>query len=136
MYQPTSPALDRVKLRQDERIGEKDRVVEERLRRHQRQPDKGSHAVAVEQRVEHFAQAACGSRERRRMAASGGDRLEITPPRMKPLLDPRDDRLALRLPPVDREPARTFGNPHAHEKDDQAEQRAGQEGEPPSELRD
>ena len=51
---PDVASADRVKLRQYESIGEKDRVVEERLSRHQRQPDKGSHAMAPEERVEHF----------------------------------------------------------------------------------
>jgi hypothetical protein len=37
--------------------------------------------------------------------------------------------------PVNRVPARILGNPHPREKDDHAERRPGQEGEPPSELR-
>ena len=69
------------------------------------------------------------------MAALAATGLRRAPSARNPAFDSGDDRLAFRLPPVDREPAGTLGNPHAHEKDDHAERRAGQEGEPPSELR-
>ena len=133
MYQPTAPGLDRVEFRQHERVGEEDRVVEERLRRHQREPDEGLHAMAVDQRVEHFA-------ERRVVARAqangfvGGDRIELDPLVLKSLFDSLDDVLALLLAPVDREPTRTLGHPHAHEEDGEPQDRAGQEREPPSPL--
>ena len=66
---------------------------------------------------------------------AGGDRLETRALGTKPAFDSGDDRLAL-LPPA--RGSRASGDspdPHAHEKDDHAERRAGQEGEPPSELR-
>ena len=52
----------------------------------------------------------------------------------EPLLDAGHDGFALRLAAVDREPSRTFGDPHAHQEDDSADHRAGQEGEPPAEF--
>ena len=87
--------------------------------------------MAIDQRVEHFA-------ERRVVARAepngfvGGDRIELDPLVLKSLFDTFDDVLALFLAPMDREPARTLGHPHAHEKDDEAQDRAGQERKPPS----
>ena len=87
--------------------------------------------MAVDQRVEHFAQ--------RRMVARaepngfvGGDRIELDPLVLKPLFDSLDDVLTLFLTPMDREPTRTLGHPHAHEKNDEPQDRAGQERKPPS----
>src|SRR6202522_1663812 len=126
-------AADRVEFRQDERVGEKNGVVEERLRRHQRQPDEGLYAMPVDQRVEHFA-------ERRVVARAqadgfvGGDRLELRPLVLKSLFDSLDDVLAFFFASVDREPTRTLGHPHAHEKDGQTENSAGQERKSPSPL--
>ena len=64
----------------------------------------------------------------------GGDRLELDPLVLKSLFDSLDDVLALLFPPVDREPTRTFGYPHAHEENGEAQNGASQEREPPSEL--
>src|SRR5580700_4757290 len=90
--------------------------------------------MAVDQRVEHFAKRRMGTRAQTN-GLVGGDRLELDSLVLKSLFDAFDDVFAFLLPPVDREPTRTLGNPHAHEKDGQTENSACQEREPPSPLR-
>ena len=90
--------------------------------------------MAVDQRVEHFAKRRVGARAETN-GFVGGDRIELDPLVLKSLFDSFDDVLAFLFPPVDREPARTFGHPHAHEEDGKTEDRAGQERKAPSPLR-
>jgi hypothetical protein len=132
IYQPTS-LFNAIKLCEDQSIGEKDRVIEERLRGHQGQADKRAQRVAIEQRVENFAERRVGARAQPDRVVFG-DRRQINARLDEPLLDRRDHRLPLCLAPVDCEPARAFRNPHAHREYDEADQRAGQEGEPPSKF--
>ena len=72
MYQPTWLGRDAVEIGQHQRVGEEDRVVEERLRGHQREPDQRAPRDGDEQRVRHLAPAACA---RARAAAPAAVRL-------------------------------------------------------------
>ena len=49
-------------------------------------------------------------------------------------LDCRDVALGFLLATVDREPARAFRNPHAHEQDNEAKHRADEERQPPADV--
>src|SRR5207237_2820897 len=53
----------------------------------------------------------------------------------EPVLDRGHDRLGLGGAPVRHEPARALRQPQAHEQDDEAEERADEEGDPPAEVR-
>ena len=66
------------------------------------------------------------------MALLAGTWIEFDPLVLKPLFDSPDDVLTLFLAPMDREPTRTLGHPHAHEKNDEPQDCAGQERKPPS----
>ncbi len=60
MYQPTSVRRDAVELGQHQRVGEEDRVVEERLRRHQRRGRPGALRGSVGTERRRHPAAGCG----------------------------------------------------------------------------
>ena len=75
-----------IKYRQDNSIGEEDRVIEERLGGHQGQADKSAQREALEQRIEHFREMRVSSRAQADRGAFG-DRRQINARIDEPLLD-------------------------------------------------
>ena len=114
--------IDAVEARQHQRIGEEDRVVEKRLRDHQRQHDGAAFRVAPQQHMRHF-------RERRHGPAGEGHGVRCGLGGRCPdgLFDLRDDAFGFGGAAVREQPARAFGNIAAHEQDGQREHRAQHE---------
>ena len=123
---------DPEEIRQHQRKGEEDRVVEERLRDHQHEADQRALAIKREQGVRHFAQRGV-------IAHPQSDLRPRMPARILQLpcgrtLDVIDDFVRLIGPAVDHQPARAFRNPHPHHEHDEAETSAGEIGQPPAEI--
>ena len=123
---------DAVELAQYQRVGEEDRIVEKRLRDHQGKAHQRALPIAMEQRMRDLYE--------RRMTArvqfdgwpnlAGSD----AAPRRRRTLDVRDDYFSPVGIAVNHQPSRALRNPEPHDEDHQSESRAGQIGQPPSEI--
>ena len=121
-----------VEVDQDQRVGEEDRVVEERLRRHQREADPGPLPVGLEggkhlgeRRVAALAQPRLRERAFGEGVALGAEAR----------LDPGDQGLGLLVPAVGHQPARALGDPGAQKEDHEPEEGAEPEGDAPARIR-
>ena len=121
-----------VETAQDERVGEEDRVVRERLRRHERQAEDRPSPVSLEEDARDLAEAdrAAGLHPDRRTRR--GQRTLVA---RHVGLDRSDDALGLVDAAVEQEPARALGQMAANQEDDASQRRAEDEGEAPAEVR-
>ncbi len=124
---------DGVERGQHQRVGEEDRVVEKRLRGHQRERDQRALAMQMQQRVPHVAErrVAAASQPHLRQRRVGND----VPLGAQPRLDAGNDPFRLIRAAMRHQPARAFRQPHPHEEHDQRQHRADQERGAPAVLR-
>ncbi len=133
MYQPTACGRYAVEIGEDQRIGEEDGVVEERLRDHQSEADQGALAVGHEQRAGDLAQ--------RRVIAHAQPHLRpfvhgrSAAARKKLRFDAADDRVRRLREAVRHQPARAFRNPKSHDQNNESYCCADQERQPPADRR-
>ena len=125
--------LDAVEAGQHQRVGEEDRVVEERLRDHQREDQHAAPRIATQQHVRHLAER---RQPRRRMGARArrhrGERQPLAP---HACLDVGDDALGLVDPAAREQPARALRHFAAHPQDGERQGGAEQEADAPALMR-
>src|SRR5258706_6828985 len=123
-----------VEFRQDERISEEDRVVEERLSSHQREANQRPRPIANEYRLKNFAQWRMRSRvDAHRLKF--GPILQAGSMGTHPGFDLSHNFFGFLFPPVDNQPTGAFGQEGAQEKDNQTENSPNEKTEPPADLR-
>ena len=119
-----------IEVGEHQRIGKEDRIIEERLCRHQAQPDQGAPALGAKQRLGDLGQwckPACAQTDRRQRS-----RRKALAARAKRALYLIEDRGGLSGATVGHQPARRLREPQPHEKDDQTECGADEEGKTPA----
>ena len=126
------PGRDVEEELQDQPVGEEDRVVQERLRDHQRRAVDGPARVVLEQRLQQGQVADLLGRPDLQFPARV-HRRELALGLADVLLDLGDGRLGFFLPAVHDLPAGAFRQVAPDEDDDQREHRADQVGDPPAE---
>jgi hypothetical protein len=117
---------------QDQPVGEEDRVVQERLRDHQRRAVDGPARVVLEQRLQQGQVADLLGRPDLQFPARV-HRRELALGLADVLLDLGDGPLGFFLPAVHDLPAGAFRQVAPDEDDDERERRADQIGDPPAE---
>ena len=124
---------DAVEVGQHQRIGEEDRVIEERLRRHQAQAHECAPALDAKQRVSDLRQRRGAARaqpdHRRRFVR------DVVAAGAELGLDAIEHRRCLLDTAMGHQPARRFRQPQAHEEDDEAEHGPDQKRQAPSQIR-
>ena len=125
--------VDVVEVRQDQRVGEEDRVVEEALRHHHRQAQDGAASVAVDEDVpEHLRPHPLLRLDDDGLAVV--DLGELTAFAAHPLLDLVDGLLGLFGVAVGEQPARALRDVPPQVDDREAEDRADEEREAPADV--
>ncbi len=123
--------LDMEEELEDQAVGEEDRVVQERLRDHQRGAQHGARWVVPEEHPQQGQVADLVGRPDLDLPA-GVHRRQLSLGRRDIVLDLADRPLGRLLPAVHDLPARALRQVAPHEDDDQREHRADQEGDPPA----